>query len=52
MPNAVTVTYTTGYGAAAPKEVQAWIAARIRADIDGCAVPDYMDGLLDSLKVY
>lgn len=52
VPNAVTVTYTAGYGASAPKEVQHWIAARIRADIDGCAVPDYMDGLLDSLKVY
>lgn len=52
VPNAITVTYTTGYGASAPKEVQHWIAARIRADIDGCDVPAYMDGLLDSLKVY
>lgn len=52
VPNAVTVTYTAGYGSSAPKEVQHWIAARIRADIDGCEVPEYMDGLLDSLKVY
>jgi uncharacterized phiE125 gp8 family phage protein len=50
--NAVTVDYTAGAGAGAPEEVKLWIAARIRADIDGCAVPDYLDGLLDRLKVY
>lgn len=50
--NAVTVNYTAGEGATAPKEVKVWIAARIRADIDGCDVPDYLDGLLDRLKVY
>lgn len=50
--NAVTVNYTAGEGASAPKEVKLWIAARIRADIDGCDVPDYLDGVLDRLKVY
>lgn len=52
IPNAITITYTTGYGASAPKEVQAWIASHIKAEIDGCEVPAYIDGLLDSLKVY
>lgn len=50
--NAVTIDYTAGEGASAPEEVKLWIAARIRADIDGCEVPDYLDGLLDRLKVY
>lgn len=50
--NAVTINYTAGEGASAPEEVKLWIAARIRADIDGCDVPDYLDGLLDRLKVY
>ena len=50
--NAVTVNYTTGLGDSVQKEVKLWIASRIRADIDGCAVPEYMDGLLDRLKVY
>lgn len=50
--NAVTVNYTAGDGASAPEEVKLWIAARIRADIDGCDVPVYLDGLLDRLKVY
>lgn len=50
--NAVTIDYTAGEGASAPKEIKCWIAARIRADIDGCDVPEYLDGLLDRLKVY
>jgi len=50
--NAVTVNYTAGYGAATPNEVKAWMAAYIRAEVDGCEVPKYMDGLLDRLKVY
>ena len=49
--NAVTITYTAG-AATAPAEVKAWIAVYVRAEIDGCTVPGYMDGLLDSLKVY
>lgn len=50
--NAVTVNYTAGYGDSAPKEVKAWIAMRIRADVDGCELSDSVDGLLDRLKVY
>lgn len=50
--NAVTVNYTAGDGATAPKEVKFWIATMIRADIDGCDVPRHLDGLLDRLKVY
>lgn len=50
--NAVTVNYTAGYGASCPKEVKWWIAAHIKADIDGCELPEYIDGLLDRLKVY
>jgi len=50
--NAVTVNYTAGDGSAAPEEVKLWIAVRIKADIDGCEVPGYLDGLLDRLKVY
>lgn len=49
--NAVTITYTAG-AATAPAEVKAWIAVYVRAEIDGCDVPGYMDGLLDSLKIY
>lgn len=49
--NAVTVNYTAGVSDA-PKEVKAWIAAHVRAEIDGCEVPEYMDGLLDRLRVY
>ncbi len=49
--NAVTVNYTAGYGDAAPDAVKLWIAAMIRADLDG-AEPGSIDGLLDSLKVY
>ena len=49
--NAVTVNYTAGYGSSAPEVVKLWIAAMIRADIDG-AEPGSIDGLLDSLKVY
>lgn len=50
--NAVTINYTAGYGAATPNEVKAWMAAYIRAEIDGCELADYIDGLLDRLKVY
>lgn len=50
--NAVTVNYTAGEGASAPKEVKAWIATMIKAEVDGCDVPDYMLSLLDRLKVY
>jgi uncharacterized phiE125 gp8 family phage protein len=49
--NAVTVNYTAGYGADAPEAVKLWIAAMIRADLDG-AEPGAIDGLLDNLKVY
>jgi hypothetical protein len=49
--NAVNVNYTAGYGDEAPGAVKLWIAAMIRADLDG-AEPGSIDGLLDSLKVY
>lgn len=47
--NAVTVSYTAG--TAAPEAVKLWIAAMIRADLDG-ADAGSIDGLLDALKVY
>jgi len=50
--NAVTVNYTAGEGASTADEVKLWIAARIRAEIDGVETPAYLDGLLDRLKVY
>lgn len=51
--NAVTVNYTAGYGATSPDALKLWMAARIRAEIDGDASANSrLDGLLDHLKVY
>lgn len=51
--NAVTVNYTAGYGATSPDALKLWMAARIRADIDGdTSANSRLDGLLDHLKVY
>lgn len=51
--NAVTVNYTAGYGATAPEALKLWMAARIRAEIDGdTSANSRLDGLLDHLKVY
>lgn len=51
--NAVTVNYTAGYGASSPEALKLWMAARIRAEIDGdTSVNSRLDGLLDHLKVY
>lgn len=51
--NAVTVDYTAGYGAASPDALKLWMAARIRAEIDGdTSANSRLDGLLDHLKVY
>lgn len=53
--NAVTVSYTSGYGDTAPAAVKLWITARIRAEIDG-GIDDnakaMLNGMLDHLKVY
>lgn len=51
--NAVTVNYTAGYGATSPDALKLWMAARIRAEIDGdTSANSRLDGLLDHLKVY
>lgn len=51
--NAVTVNYTAGYGAASPEALKLWMAAKIRAEIDGDkSDTSHIDGLLDHLKVY
>ncbi|MGL5934252.1 MAG: head-tail connector protein [Cetobacterium sp.] len=54
-PGAVTIEYAAGYGAAAPATVKLWMAARVRAEIDGCAdetARRLLNGMLDHLKVY
>ena len=53
--NAVTVNYTAGAGASSPETLKLWIAARCRADLDGCADEGsrrLLNGLLDHLVVY
>lgn len=50
--NAVTVNYTAGYGASSPEALKLWMAAKIRAEIDGVEPSKFIDGLLDHLKVY
>lgn len=51
--NVVTVNYTAGYGASSPEALKLWMAARIRAEIDGdTSANSRLDGLLDHLKVY
>lgn len=53
IPNAVTISYTAGYGASSPEALKLWMAARIRAEIDGdTSANNRLDGLLDHLKVY
>lgn len=52
-PNAVTINYTAGYGASSPEALKLWMAARIRAEIDGdTSANNWLDGLLDNLKIY
>lgn len=54
-PSVINIDYTAGYGASAPDVVKLWIAARIRADINGCADEasrNLLNGMLDHLKVY
>ena len=61
--NAVTITYTAGYGASCPESIKAWILLRIGSLYENresvsvgqpiqAAPHDFADGLLDRYKIY
>lgn len=62
IPNAITITFVSGYGAATavPESIKSWIRIRVatlyehrEAIAEGKPLPrDFVDGLLDPYKVY